>query len=69
MRLGTGLLYESRTLQGAHPKMADFCSAPLADFYAAVDNQPVCELKGHYLEEIVQERKDSKPPVRRYIEA
>ncbi len=27
MRLGTGLLYEGRTLQGARPKLADFCSA------------------------------------------
>lgn len=37
MRLGTSLLYESRTLQGAHPKMADFYSAPVAGFYSAVD--------------------------------
>lgn len=38
MRLGTCLLYESHTLQGAHPEPADFCSALVADFYAAVDN-------------------------------
>jgi hypothetical protein len=38
MRLGTCLLYESRTLQGALNKMADICAAPVADFYAAVDN-------------------------------
>jgi hypothetical protein len=37
MRLGTCLLFERRTLQGAHPKLADFCSAPVAGFYAAVD--------------------------------
>lgn len=37
MRLGTCLLYESHTLQGAHPEPADFCSALVADFYAAVD--------------------------------
>jgi len=27
MRLGPGLLYEGRTLQGARAKLADFCSA------------------------------------------
>lgn len=37
MRLGTCLLFEGRTLQGAHPKLAYFCSAPVAGFYAAVD--------------------------------
>lgn len=37
MRLGTCLLFEGRTLQGANPKLADFCSAPLAGYYAAVD--------------------------------
>ncbi|CUH83402.1 hypothetical protein TM5383_00590 [Thalassovita mediterranea] len=37
MRLGPGLLYEGRTLQGARPKMADFCSATMAEFYSAVD--------------------------------
>ena len=38
MRLGPGLLYEGRTLQGARPKLADFCSATMAEFYSAVDN-------------------------------
>ena len=38
MRLGTGLLDESRTLQGARTKLANFCSAPLAGFFAAVDS-------------------------------
>ena len=38
MRLGTCLLYEGRTLQGALNKMVDICSAPVADFYAAVDS-------------------------------
>ena len=37
MRLGTCLLPEGLTLQGAHLKMASFCSAPVAGFYAAVD--------------------------------
>ncbi|KZZ23865.1 hypothetical protein A3753_18500 [Sulfitobacter sp. HI0082] len=40
MRLGPGLLYEGRTLQGARPKLADFCSATMAEFYSAVDRQP-----------------------------
>jgi hypothetical protein len=31
------LLYEGRTLQGARPKLADFCSATMAEFYSAVD--------------------------------
>lgn len=39
MRLGPGLLYEGRTLQGARPKLADFCSATMAEFYSAVDSQ------------------------------
>ena len=50
MRLGTCLLYEGHTLQGAPTKLAYFCSAPVAGFYAAVDmwtalNQPAkaCE--------------------------
>src|SRR6056297_432613 len=38
MRLGPGLLYEGRTLQGARAKLAGFCSAPMAEFYSAVDN-------------------------------
>ena len=38
MRLGTCLLFEGRTLQGAHPKLAYFCSAPVEGFYAAVDS-------------------------------
>ena len=37
MRLGSCLLFEGRTLQGARAQLADFCSAPMADFYAAVD--------------------------------
>ena len=37
MRLGTCLLFEGRTLQGAQTKLAFFCSAPLEGFYAAVD--------------------------------
>ena len=40
MRLGPGLLYEGRTLQGARPKLADFCSATMAEFYSAVDTPP-----------------------------
>jgi len=39
MRLGPGLLYEGRTLQGARPKLADFCSATMAEFYSAVDTE------------------------------
>ncbi len=39
MRLGPGLLYEGRTLQGACPKLADFCSATMAEFYSAVDTE------------------------------
>ena len=39
MRLGPGLLYEGRTLQGARPKLADFCSATMAEFYSAVDTR------------------------------
>ncbi len=35
MRLGTYLLFEGRTPQGAPTKLADFCSAPLAGFYTA----------------------------------
>ena len=38
MRLGTCLLFEGHTLQGAHPKLACFRSAPMAGFYAAVDS-------------------------------
>jgi len=52
MRLGPGLLYEGRTLQGARPKLADFCSATMAEFYSAVDrcpahakNKPGCHRK------------------------
>ena len=40
MRLGPGLLYEGRTLQGARAKLADFCYAPMAEFYSAVDRRP-----------------------------
>ena len=40
MRLGTCLLYEGRTLQGARAQLADFCSASLAGFYSAVDTIP-----------------------------
>ena len=39
MRLGPCLLFEGHTLQGAHPKLACFCSAPVAGFYAAVDTE------------------------------
>ena len=39
MRLGPGLLYEGRTLQGARPKLADFCPATMAEFYSAVDTE------------------------------
>jgi len=39
MRLGPGLLYEGRTLQGARAKLADFCSATMAEFYSAVDTE------------------------------
>ncbi len=44
MRLGPGLLYEGRTLQGARPKLADFCSATMAEFYSAVDISVAAEL-------------------------
>ena len=46
MRLGTCLLYEGRTLQGARTKLADFCSAPMAGSYSAVDtsNDPPCDV-------------------------
>ena len=37
MRLGTCLLPEGITLQGARPKMAGFYSAAVVGFYAAVD--------------------------------
>lgn len=37
MRLGTRLLYEGSTLQGAHPKLVGFCSALMAGFCSAVD--------------------------------
>lgn len=47
MRLGPGLLYEGRTLQGARPKLADFCSATMAEFYSAVDNRPYDLSSGH----------------------
>jgi len=49
MRLGTSLLHEGRTLQGVHPKLADFCSAPVAGFYAAVDIQ-----KGYYVKTVAE---------------
>ena len=41
MRLGTCLLPESLTLQGAHPKLAYFCSALVAGYYAAVDTTAI----------------------------
>lgn len=37
MRLGTCLLYEGCTLQGAHAQLADFFPATVGGFYAAVD--------------------------------
>ena len=61
MRLGTSLLYESRTLPGAHPKLADFCSALLADFYTAVDSglydQSVLSKRTGFLQGLTQVRK------------
>ncbi len=39
MRLGTCLLIGGHTPQGALHKLADFCSAPVAGFYSAVDNR------------------------------
>ncbi len=39
MRLGTCLLIGGHTPQGALHKLADFCSAPVAGFYSAVDSQ------------------------------
>jgi hypothetical protein len=45
MRLGPGLLYEGRTLQGARPKLADFCSATMAEFYSAVDTLGLTEAR------------------------
>ncbi len=39
MRLGTCLLIGGHTPQGALHKLADFCSAPVAGFYSAVDNE------------------------------
>jgi|GEM_PF-1907943 len=47
MRLGPGLLYEGRTLQGARPKLADFCSATMAEFYSAVDTKGAQQLSQH----------------------
>ena len=47
MRLGTCLLFEGRTLQGAHPKLAYFCSAPVEGFYAAVDRLGSLYFQGH----------------------
>ena len=44
MRLGTCLLNESRTLQGARAQMAYFCSATVAGFYSAVDTRAADEL-------------------------
>ncbi len=41
MRLGTCLLIGGHTPQGALHKLADFCSAPVAGFYSAVDRQKV----------------------------
>ncbi len=41
MRLGTCLLIGGHTPQGALHKLADFCSAPVAGFYSAVDSQRV----------------------------
>ena len=41
MRLGTCLLPEGLTLQGAHHKLAGFCSALVAGYYAAVDNASI----------------------------
>ena len=37
IRLGPYLLFGGRKLQGARAKLAYFCSAPVAEFYAAVD--------------------------------
>jgi hypothetical protein len=37
------LLYEGRTLQGARPKLADFCSATMAEFYSAVDTNQIAQ--------------------------
>jgi len=39
MRLGTCLLFKGRTLQGAHPKLAYFCSATVVSFFATVDKK------------------------------
>ena len=44
MRLGTCLLFEGRTPQGAPIKLADFCSAPVAGFYTAVDTFKYCNM-------------------------
>ncbi len=41
MRLGTCLLIGGHTPQGALHKLADFCSAPVAGFYSAVDRPAV----------------------------
>ena len=54
MRLGPGLLYEGRTLQGARPKLADFCSATMAEFYSAVDS----ELPDHELTQMLRDLAD-----------
>ena len=43
MRLGTCLLPEGLTLQGAHHKLAGFCSALVAGYYAAVDTTPIAQ--------------------------
>ena len=44
MRLGTCLLPEGLTLQGAHHKLAGFCSALVAGYYAAVDTVKVTDI-------------------------
>ena len=38
MRLGPYLLFGGRKLQGARAKLAYFCAAPVADFYAALNH-------------------------------
>lgn len=67
MRLGPGLLYEGRTLQGARPKLADFCSATMAEFYSAVDI--AAALRDLREAIIASDEEKARAVVRRWVEA